>query len=255
MAPKLHFVFPSPVPFSAVEKALPPDGSASISKHLASAREGVYPLVQAVVVALWRSRISGESVLGSREAPAPRVTLHIVEPSLGPGTVVQCMSLEQEDFVAGMAREHRAAPCESQVLRALHSRIATAAAVEAPKNLWSSGELPPRKSDLLRVLPEGAVQEDSKVYALCGEADLQAFYSAAYADKCQCEEAQGSYKGDESLASAREREVVVLAKAATDIIQVQHMAYHGRLIPALSALRKTKKREREDRRSGGRHQR
>ena len=211
--------------------------------------------MQAVVVALWRSRISGESVLGSREAPAPRVTLHIVEPSLGPGTVVQCMSLEQEDFVAGMAREHRAAPCESQVLRALHSRIATAAAVEAPTNLWSSGELPPRKSDLLRVLPEGAVQEDSKVYALCGEADLQAFYSAAYADKCQCEEAQGSYKGDESLASAREREVVVLAKAATDIIQVQHMAYHGRLIPALSALRKTKKREREDRRSGGRHQR
>ena len=46
----------------------------------------------------------------------------------------------------------------------------------------------------------------------------------------------------------RETEVVVLVRSASDIIQVQHMAYHGRLLPALSAmsaLKKAKKREKE----------
>lgn len=241
-APKLHFVFPSQVALSLVARALLRDGSGSISKHHAAAREVVHPLVQAVVVALWRSRISGESAIGSIHAHAPRITLHILDPPSSNELASRRLSLEQQDFVATMAREHRAAPCESQVLRALEARIsgATDTVAAPPEGMWKleqEQDSSVATKDLLSVLPEGAINEGAKVCALCGERDLKSFYSTAYALP----------RGDLEVRE-RETEVVVLVRSAADIIQVQHMAYHGRLLPALSAmsaLKKAKKREKE----------
>ena len=66
------------------------------------------------------------------------------------------------------------------------------------------------------------------MYTLSGDNDLKAFCEAAYAGE-----------GEEQ--SDRETEVVVLCRSPVDMVLVQHMQYHGRLLPALSSLRKARK--------------
>ena len=89
----------------------------------ASARKRVFPLVQAVVLALWRSRISGESQKDDLEMSSsstswlPKNTLHILSGDSEEGVLV----LEHKAFIAAMAASHRAAPCEGQVLATLQS--------------------------------------------------------------------------------------------------------------------------------------
>ena len=71
-------------------------------------------------------------------------------------------------------------------------------------------------------------------------ADQLAFYNTAYAEACVC----GLPGASANDSNERMAEVVVQSRP-TDMILVQHMQYHGRLLPALSSLRKAKQREKE----------
>ena len=244
----LHFVIQLPFPFSLVDAAIP-SGEATVTGEVARARQRVFPLVQAVVVALWRSRISGEAQLGENpdregtllsfqsQSHLPLNSLHIIssDPSEG------ALELEQLTFIAAMACQHRAAPSEGQVLLTLQSFLK-----DRVTELSSSGE---------KVTPDEVVQgilqrKKGKKAVVLHQDDLPAVFLSAYSGACSCTAtttvpipASSEGPSAEEKRKRRKKTVIVVLGAdmhlrARSICMLQHFAYHGRLLPSLKAHRK-----------------
>ena len=159
------------LPFTGAQLAvLCASSSTSASRMAAGAsdRERVHDLVQAIVCALWRSRLASEGAAeGAAGAAAessfdevvPTVTLVLKGASTG---CVRLVQLSQASVALQLAQAHQAAPAEWQVLQAVARVLAEASGekeVDGGSGLvlrlarMTAGEGPVHVLDLVDVVP------------------------------------------------------------------------------------------------------
>ena len=249
----LHFIMRCKGGFELIKGAIPKQGP-KLGPDSAKARTAVFPLVQAVVMALWRSRISGETQkndFGSSSCPSssswlPINTLHILDPTGG------VLTLKQNAVIAMMADSHRAAPCEGQVLATLQSCLekgdlqgyreeeevarAILAGEEGSKTKWGERveKTEEKKEKTKKKRGKGVVVRSLQVPAVLTKA-----YSVPVTYELTKEREKEKKEKKEKKGKKRKVVVVFLEEGvhsrATQICMLQHLAYCDRLVPALKA--------------------